>query len=485
MGDVPARDAELLQQIQNARAELAATQARLAQRARELKRELDEVTDAKQRLAAAGLHEDALVLAAVEKRMVAELTEIVQHLTAAAETEQRLAGRAPETLVPPSESPLPTRDVPETHSRADAATPQRVTWDEDARDQIVIPPAPSPPQWEPAADRAVPSFTPLTAAPSAGRDREQAQPTAEQHGVPDASAPTTRDREIELFLLASVVTAAAVGIIVFAFMWWDSSSSPSEPRPTAPAAVVSASTSTATRNPTPVPSLPTAIPTATSPVGAVGATPTPASMPTSTPSTPPVRPTAQVVSQSTPTSQTPTPFAPVATGEPVVQRLAAAEANLRSGRMHIVIEYSGGTQMTAEIVFDLQHASGPRMRMTSTYTSATNTQTAERILIGAASWERQADGTWLQIQNVEGAWGQLQAYLPHIAAVENVDHDSEQEGLLIWYEASRGLEITVRVNPVSGVPELMRQVSQQAGTVLTVTYTEWNTTVQIEPPGTS
>jgi hypothetical protein len=73
----------------------------------------------------------------------------------------------------------------------------------------------------------------------------------------------------------------------------------------------------------------------------------------------------------------------------------------------------------------------------------------------------------------EGAWGQAQAFLAHARSAVDPQFDPSGPGVLHWYDAARGVEITLRVDPATGVPQEMRQLTRATGTVMVVTYSGW------------
>jgi hypothetical protein len=163
--------------------------------------------------------------------------------------------------------------------------------------------------------------------------------------------------------------------------------------------------------------------------------------------------------------------------------VAAAEATLRTGELEATIDYGGGSRAAARVRFDLgdaQHV--PRLHMITTYQSATGRQTSERITIGDQSWQRQPDGQWMTVVEQEGAWGQVQNFLPHAAPVTNAEIASHDPTILYWYDSGLDADITLRIDPSTGAPHELRQVPRHRGVGLSVTYSGWNNPVDIAPP---
>jgi hypothetical protein len=246
------------------------------------------------------------------------------------------------------------------------------------------------------------------------------------------------------------------------------------------------------RTPTAAPALPLVIepgppaPTA-APLGATAAAPalTPTSMAltptpgvaTASPTPPPPSPTA------VPPSPAPTATPPSAAA--VRQQVAAAEAALRTGQVDATIEYGTGTRSSATARFDFGDGGRPpRLHLTTVYQAATETQTVERIVIGEQWWQRQPDGSWGMIPPEEGVWGQIQAYLPQVRSVASIEPDTgpPTAPVLRWYDAGRNADVTLTIDPATGVPREMRQVARGSGTTLTAIYSHWNTPVEINPP---
>jgi hypothetical protein len=167
----------------------------------------------------------------------------------------------------------------------------------------------------------------------------------------------------------------------------------------------------------------------------------------------------------------------------LLQRVTEAESGLRMGELEATVDYSKGSHSSARVRFDLGDAEhAPRLHIVTTYQSANGSQTSERITIGDQSWQRQPDGLWVSATEEEGAWGQVQIFLPYVAEVSNVEIKSREPTVLHWHDVGRDAEVTLRVDPASGVPRELRQVEHVTGTVLTIVYNRWNTTVEIVPP---
>ncbi len=178
------------------------------------------------------------------------------------------------------------------------------------------------------------------------------------------------------------------------------------------------------------------------------------------------------------TASQPSPAAQV-----LLQRVAAAEAALRTGQLEATITYGSGLRSSARVRFDLgdeRHV--PRFQITTTYEGTNGVQTTERITIGDQSWERQQDGQWTVMPARESALKQLQVFLPRTDSISNVTRVTvEGTYVLRWYDAARDADVTLRVD-TAGIPQQLRRVSRANGLTRTVTYRGLNTPVEITPP---
>jgi len=191
---------------------------------------------------------------------------------------------------------------------------------------------------------------------------------------------------------------------------------------------------------------------------------------------------------STPTLA-PTALAPTSTNAlppaaVMLQRVAAAEAALHRGQIEATISNADGTGAWAQLRFDFGDAiNPPALHMTSIYTGTTSVQKVERISIGDRSWERSSDGRWSARPAREGVTDQVYIFLPHAESIVNTDLDENTDAAMLrWYETSRDSDVTLVVDPTSGTPRELRQVARATGTVRVVTYSFWNTAVDITPP---
>jgi hypothetical protein len=219
------------------------------------------------------------------------------------------------------------------------------------------------------------------------------------------------------------------------------------------------------------------------PARAADATPTPASAPTSTPPT---------VEQPTP-APSPPPPSPTPTPDPrspaaLQQQLQRAESQLRSGELEAAIDYADGNSSVVTLRFDLGDPQGPsptapRLQSVATYHSGDAERSVERVTWADRSWQRQEDQPWRRLTEEEGVWGQLQVYLPQAATAANPTAARAGDGMeLRWFEPARSADVSVQMDPTTGIPTSLRRVPRGGGPVFSVAYRGWNTPVDIQPP---
>jgi hypothetical protein len=187
---------------------------------------------------------------------------------------------------------------------------------------------------------------------------------------------------------------------------------------------------------------------------------------------------------SAPTANVTEPAANTASAEELLQRVVVAEAALQTGQFEAVLDYGSGNQSSSLVRFDLGGEGGvPRLHITTTYTSTGSVQMIERIAIGDRTWQRQLDGTWAEVPEQQEGLGQLQTFLPHAARASNATLDRTGYALTLrWYDAESNADVTLVVDPATGIPRALRQVTRGSEVALTVTYRGWNTPVEILPP---
>jgi len=172
----------------------------------------------------------------------------------------------------------------------------------------------------------------------------------------------------------------------------------------------------------------------------------------------------------------------------ILLQLAQVEAALRTGHLEATITYGSGQRSTAQVRFDLgDEQRVPRFEIITTYEGSTGAQTFARTTIGDQSWERQPDGRWTLMPARESALKQLQVFLPRSDSISDFNRvtvkRAAMEGTyaLRWYDAARDADVTLLLD-AAGIPQQLRRVSRVNNLVLTVTYSGWNTAVEITPP---
>jgi hypothetical protein len=177
------------------------------------------------------------------------------------------------------------------------------------------------------------------------------------------------------------------------------------------------------------------------------------------------------------TTATPSPAAENETSD-LLQRLVVAEEALHSGHFTAAVDLGGGTRSETEMRFDL--GTPARIHVWSTYTSSSGAQETENIMIGAEQWQRVDGGNWSALASVEPALAILQKYLPHASTA--TDSEFLKAGTLQWHDQADKSDVTVTVDTATGVPRHMERQFRSSGLSLGVTFTGWNTPVNIVAP---
>ncbi|HVG99010.1 MAG TPA: hypothetical protein VNK05_19025, partial [Chloroflexota bacterium] len=176
--------------------------------------------------------------------------------------------------------------------------------------------------------------------------------------------------------------------------------------------------------------------------------------------------------------------APTPRVEPISGRLTSSFANLKSGRIETSMSLDGRAQSTARLEFDLGDGTRPaRMRMASVYSGANGPQTAERIIVGDRTWERQGTGPWRAGPAASSVWHQVHTFLPRSEPLPEADVQTTPQGATLrWQEPGYDADVTLEVDPASAQPLTMERQTGATGGRLQVTYSGWNTPVEISPP---
>lgn len=178
------------------------------------------------------------------------------------------------------------------------------------------------------------------------------------------------------------------------------------------------------------------------------------------------------------------PTSPPTSAADMLRRVAAAEAALRRGQTEASMSNADGTGAWAQIRFDFGDATRPpAFHITSIYTGTASVQKVERITIGERSWERAPDGRWSARPAREGIADQVRVFLPHAEAVANTDlEQNSTAALLRWHTSAPDSNFTLVVDPSTGAPRELQQATPATGSLRVVTYSLWNTAVDITPP---
>jgi hypothetical protein len=409
--------------------------------------------------------EQSLAAALTEnERRQAELTNTLQKLRAA--REQIVPSRATSATQLADHQREATRG-PHVGGGAAGATTEHVTPPDNQNTVRVAPPLVADQRPGSSASQTSISPTPVRLAPVHAPDIADTQTSADDGAGRDA---TGRRRKTliaaGMILLVLLTGGGLLAALVFGGDDDDGRTSAPVAAATKTQALTGASPGVASA-------------TSSAVAGAVGPSPTATESPAlvASPALPLPTPTAQPA--TVPAAQ-PTAIAL----ETVVARVIDAESALQTGQIDAAITYSDGTTSSTHIRFDFGVSGGnAKVAMSTTYQSGAQTKTTEQIMVGAQVWERVDGGNWQEVSNVEGVWGQVQAFLPRMATVPApLRENDEHPGELHWYDSGRNADVTLQVDPDSGEPEQMRTVARETGSVLTITYTGWNTPTQIDPP---
>lgn len=176
-------------------------------------------------------------------------------------------------------------------------------------------------------------------------------------------------------------------------------------------------------------------------------------------------------------------------------QLTSAMATLRTGHFDFTIEYKDGSHVAAALAFDLNkdadHA--PRMKLDYRYTYDTYPESRRvrmlrlrQVVIGDQMWQSSNSEPWPaapgSISSPDHIAQYLELFLPHGAAMQNAQLLSDNPRILTWSEVELHRQMTVEIEPTSGVPLQMTRTDSSDGTVMTVAYSGWNTTEAISAP---
>jgi hypothetical protein len=214
---------------------------------------------------------------------------------------------------------------------------------------------------------------------------------------------------------------------------------------------------------------------------------TPTSSPTQAPTS---TPTSSLTAMATtaPTATALPPSTPVPTSDPTItaalERIAQAEAALRSGQLEAVNNQQDGGRSSVTIRFDFgSEQLMPRLRSIATTENTREDSTTERIVVGEHAWQRQSGSSWTKISDQPDVVEQVQEFLPDVDEAANPEVETDGTITVVqWYDAERDANVTVHLDADSLVLRELRRVSRKDGSVLTVTYPNWNSFVDIVSP---
>jgi CAAX protease family protein len=195
----------------------------------------------------------------------------------------------------------------------------------------------------------------------------------------------------------------------------------------------------------------------------------------------PSSPASQV---SAPTAEGSMPTNSLPAARAILQQVAASVAMLRTGQIEAMLDYGGGTNTSAQLSFDLGgQQSVPRFHIVTSYTGSEKAYITELVVIGDKAWQRQSNAPWRAAVAQAGAWDQVQIFLPSVDSTANLEVEHAPNIMTLrWYDATRDADVTLQVDPATGAPRKLRQVSRATGLALAVIYREWNTPVEITLP---
>lgn len=168
----------------------------------------------------------------------------------------------------------------------------------------------------------------------------------------------------------------------------------------------------------------------------------------------------------------------------LIAAMAAAESVLATGELTATHEYGGGVSTSTRLRFDLGGGQRePRLHSVTTYRGG-EVQTVERLTIGSTSWQRQPDGSWSPQPSRQAVEQEVRALLPQADAIRSaVMTRAADHVALRWHDAQRDADLTLLVDPATGIPRELSQAHAATGEELTVVYGAWNASITIPGPG--
>jgi hypothetical protein len=118
------------------------------------------------------------------------------------------------------------------------------------------------------------------------------------------------------------------------------------------------------------------------------------------------------------------------------------------------------------------------------YESGGSITDVEQVVIGDRTWERNQDGTWRVAERQIVMWEVIYGYLPQASTVPSTATVSTGvPTTLSWFDEARNSDITLTIDPGTGIPLAMRRTARAPSSSYAVRYGDWNMPVNIPDPG--
>jgi len=165
-------------------------------------------------------------------------------------------------------------------------------------------------------------------------------------------------------------------------------------------------------------------------------------------------------------------------------RLAQAEATLRTGQIGATVDFGNGMRTVTDVRFDFGgDGSAARFAITRVYGSMTGGHTQELIAIGDRTWQRMDGRAWSIVSVPVAVREQVRALLPNVNDAMDFAPTGQNTGAAFrWSDTDRNADVTLTVDGATGIPRHLQQVTHPTNATLAVTYTGWNTAVDIRAP---
>lgn len=168
----------------------------------------------------------------------------------------------------------------------------------------------------------------------------------------------------------------------------------------------------------------------------------------------------------------------------VQARLAQAEATLRTGQIGATVDFGNGMRTVTDVRFDFgSNGSAARFAITRVYGGATSTHKQELIAIGDRTWQRVDGEAWSIVSVPVAVREQVRSLLPNVNGAMNFAPTGQNtDAAFRWSDTDRNADVTLTVDGATGIPRHLQQVTHPTDATLSVTYTGWNTAVDIRAP---